>query len=75
MSSACAGDATPEREASGGLGSDSRRAHLGPVAAAATLGERVWTSGGDARAATLAEWGADGRGRVVFALGALGDPL
>ena len=71
--SAGVGDATPERESSGGLGSDSRRAHLGPVSAAAMLGERVWTSGGDARSATLAEWGADGRGRAVFALGQLGE--
>ncbi|KAK9845513.1 hypothetical protein WJX81_008391 [Elliptochloris bilobata] len=64
--------ATPEREGSGGLGSDSRRAHLGPVTAVTAHTDRVWSSGGDAQSATLAEWGADGRGRAVFALGPLG---
>lgn len=68
----CAGEATPEREGSGGLVPDNRRAHLGSVAAAAARGSRVWTSGGESRAATLAEWGAEGTGRAIFALGQLG---
>jgi len=70
----CAGEATVEREGSGGL-ADSRRAHIGPVAAVQAHAGRVWTSGGDARAAALAEWSTEGEGRTVFPLGVLGARL